>query len=182
MDSAQPPGPKGGTALSYTKPDPAERTVNSLLLRNAERAPDSPLVFDEAGTLTRGGALEMARRMSNAFSRVGLGQGDTVGIMLDNRREFLAAWFGASALGAIEVPTLVVAGEDDLRYAAIAERTAATIGANARAALVPAAGHSAHLEQPRRFIDLLLGAPAARDGIEMDVDGLEEPVERKGRR
>ena len=50
-----------------------------------------------------------------------------------------------------------MAGEDDRRYAAIAERTAAAIGATARAALVPGAGHSAHLEQPQRFIDLLDG-------------------------
>ena len=61
------------------------------------------------------------------------------------------------ALGDIEVPVLVVAGEEDRRYAAIAGRTAAAIGPNARAALVPGAGHSAHLEQPQRFIDLLVG-------------------------
>lgn len=60
------------------------------------------------------------------------------------------------ALGRIDVPVLAVAGEDDRRYAALAERTAAAIGDNARAALVPGAGHSAHLEQPQRFIDLLL--------------------------
>src|SRR5919106_744536 len=53
-----------------------------------------------------------------------------------------------SALSSIEAPVLVMAGEDDERYAAIAERMAAAIGANARLALVPGAGHSAHLEQP----------------------------------
>jgi 2-succinyl-6-hydroxy-2,4-cyclohexadiene-1-carboxylate synthase len=58
-----------------------------------------------------------------------------------------------SALPAIEVPVLVMAGEDDERYAAIARRTAAAIGANARLALVPGAGHSAHLEQPGRFLE-----------------------------
>lgn len=59
------------------------------------------------------------------------------------------------ALRRIDVPVLVVAGADDERYAAIAERTAATIGANARAALVEGAGHSAHLEQPDLFTDLV---------------------------
>jgi pimeloyl-ACP methyl ester carboxylesterase len=54
------------------------------------------------------------------------------------------------------VPVLAVAGEGDRRYAAIAERTAAAIGATARAALVAGAGHSAHLEQPERFTALLL--------------------------
>jgi 2-succinyl-6-hydroxy-2,4-cyclohexadiene-1-carboxylate synthase len=60
-----------------------------------------------------------------------------------------------SALPAIDVPVLVVAGADDHRYAAIADRTAAAIGPNATAALVPGAGHSAHLERPMRFVDLV---------------------------
>ena len=60
-----------------------------------------------------------------------------------------------SALPAIDVPVLVVAGADDRRYASIAERTAAAIGPNATAALIPGAGHSAHLERPARFVDLV---------------------------
>jgi 2-succinyl-6-hydroxy-2,4-cyclohexadiene-1-carboxylate synthase len=60
------------------------------------------------------------------------------------------------ALGGIDVPVLVVAGADDAPYAAIATRTAGAIGRNARAALVDGAGHSAHLEQPAAFTDLLL--------------------------
>jgi 2-succinyl-6-hydroxy-2,4-cyclohexadiene-1-carboxylate synthase len=60
-----------------------------------------------------------------------------------------------SALPGIDVPVLVMAGEDDERYAAIARRTAAAIGANAHVALVPGAGHSAHLEQPARFLEVV---------------------------
>ncbi len=60
-----------------------------------------------------------------------------------------------STLPSIDVPVLVVAGADDHRYVEIAERTAATIGANATAAVIPGAGHSAHLEQPARFVDLV---------------------------
>jgi 2-succinyl-6-hydroxy-2,4-cyclohexadiene-1-carboxylate synthase len=60
-----------------------------------------------------------------------------------------------SVLPAIDVPVLVMAGKDDERYAAIARQTAAAIGANARVALVPGAGHSAHLEQPARFLELV---------------------------
>lgn len=56
----------------------------------------------------------------------------------------------------IDVPVLVVAGADDAPYAAIATRTAEAIGANARAALVDGAGHSAHLERPAAFTTLLL--------------------------
>ena len=60
-----------------------------------------------------------------------------------------------SALPSIDVPVLVVAGADDHRYVEIADRTAAAIGANATAAVIPGAGHSAHLEQPARFVDLV---------------------------
>jgi 2-succinyl-6-hydroxy-2,4-cyclohexadiene-1-carboxylate synthase len=60
------------------------------------------------------------------------------------------------ALPAIDVPVLVVAGEDDRRYADIAARTASTVGDNARAALVAGAGHSAHLEQPAALTELVL--------------------------
>jgi 2-succinyl-6-hydroxy-2,4-cyclohexadiene-1-carboxylate synthase len=60
-----------------------------------------------------------------------------------------------SALPAVDVPVLVIAGADDHRYADIAERTAQAIGANATWAVVPEAGHSAHLEQPDRFVDLV---------------------------
>lgn len=59
------------------------------------------------------------------------------------------------ALGAIDVPVLWVAGADDERYAAIARDAVAAIGPNARAALVPGAGHSAHLEAPGPVIDLV---------------------------
>lgn len=60
------------------------------------------------------------------------------------------------ALAGIETPVLVVAGERDERYAAIADRTAAAIGSNATTALVAGAGHSAHLEKPDRFLAALV--------------------------
>jgi 2-succinyl-6-hydroxy-2,4-cyclohexadiene-1-carboxylate synthase len=58
-------------------------------------------------------------------------------------------------LSGIDVPTLAVAGADDTRYADIAQRTATAIGANASAALVPGAGHTAHIERPKAFLQIL---------------------------
>jgi 2-succinyl-6-hydroxy-2,4-cyclohexadiene-1-carboxylate synthase len=54
-------------------------------------------------------------------------------------------------LAAIDVPVLLVAGQDDPRYVDIAFRTGAAIGPGAELSLIPYAGHSAHLEQPDRF-------------------------------
>ena len=51
-------------------------------------------------------------------------------------------------LGALAMPVLVLAGVDDVKFSALASRLGRAIGANATVALVPRAGHSAHLEAP----------------------------------
>jgi len=58
-------------------------------------------------------------------------------------------------LGRLVLPVLAVAGERDDRYAQIAQRMAREVPIG-QAALVPGAGHAAHLEQPDEFSDLLL--------------------------
>lgn len=58
-------------------------------------------------------------------------------------------------LGRIRVPVLAIAGERDERFAALAERIAASVGGHGEVALVPGAGHAAHLEQPAAFLTLV---------------------------
>ena len=58
-------------------------------------------------------------------------------------------------LGEIDVPTLLMAGALDTRYASLAEDMAAAIGDNATTTIVPGAGHAAHLEQPDAFVSLV---------------------------
>ena len=58
-------------------------------------------------------------------------------------------------LGRLDMPVLVMAGARDEKYAALGERLVASIGDNATLALVPDAGHAAHLEQPDAFLGLL---------------------------
>jgi 2-succinyl-6-hydroxy-2,4-cyclohexadiene-1-carboxylate synthase len=55
----------------------------------------------------------------------------------------------------IEAPVLVVAGEADEKFAAAGRRLVDSIGANATLALVPGAGHAAHLEAPDAFLAIL---------------------------
>ncbi len=54
----------------------------------------------------------------------------------------------------LTMPVLVVAGGADGTYTAIAERMAAEL-TDARLAIMPAAGHAAHLEQPDAFVALV---------------------------
>jgi 2-succinyl-6-hydroxy-2,4-cyclohexadiene-1-carboxylate synthase len=58
-------------------------------------------------------------------------------------------------LGELAMPVLTVAGADDAKFSALARRMADAIGDNATLALVPDAGHAAHLEQPQAFTALL---------------------------
>jgi 2-succinyl-6-hydroxy-2,4-cyclohexadiene-1-carboxylate synthase len=58
-------------------------------------------------------------------------------------------------LAEVRVPVLVVAGEQDERYAALGRRLVAGLP-DATFVLVPGAGHAAHLEQPGAFLDAVL--------------------------
>ncbi len=55
----------------------------------------------------------------------------------------------------LAMPVLVLAGADDTKFAALAERMATEIGDNAKVALVEGAGHAAHLERPERFLAIV---------------------------
>lgn len=68
-------------------------------------------------------------------------------------------------LGELPGPVLAMAGAEDERFAALAARMARAIGTDvAEVALVPEAGHAAHLEQPEAFL-ALVRAWLARHGL-----------------
>jgi 2-succinyl-6-hydroxy-2,4-cyclohexadiene-1-carboxylate synthase len=72
-------------------------------------------------------------------------------------------------LGAIDAPTLVMAGGDDRKFTAEARRLVDTIGPNAELAVIARAGHSPHLERPAAWLARLeswLGATAEIAGTE----------------
>lgn len=64
-------------------------------------------------------------------------------------------WDRLGELGAAGAPVLVTAGARDAKFAALAARLVAGIGPSADLALVDGAGHTAHLEQPERFLAVL---------------------------
>jgi 2-succinyl-6-hydroxy-2,4-cyclohexadiene-1-carboxylate synthase len=60
-----------------------------------------------------------------------------------------------SRLGELAMPVLAIAGQDDTRYAHVAEEMADAIGVNAQVVAIAGAGHTAHLERPAGFSRLL---------------------------
>ncbi len=68
-------------------------------------------------------------------------------------------------LGELRLPTLVLAGELDAKYVAIARAIGERLP-RARVAIVPGAGHAVHLEQPAQFLELVtafLASDCGRD-------------------
>jgi 2-succinyl-6-hydroxy-2,4-cyclohexadiene-1-carboxylate synthase len=64
-------------------------------------------------------------------------------------------WGRLSELGTAHLAVLAVAGADDPKFAAIAERMVDAIGATATARAIAGAGHAAHLERPQAFLTVL---------------------------
>jgi pimeloyl-ACP methyl ester carboxylesterase len=58
-------------------------------------------------------------------------------------------------LNELEMPVLVVVGALDEKFRPVAERTARSIGDNARLAMVAGAGHAVGFERPDAFVALL---------------------------
>ncbi|MDO9598937.1 MAG: AMP-binding protein [Azoarcus sp.] len=84
--------------------DPADRTLHGLLEWRARRTPQRPWFWFRDQAFTYGQLDADADRVAAGLSALGVGKGAKVAVMLANRPEFLAAWFGLSKLGAVEVP------------------------------------------------------------------------------
>lgn len=83
---------------------PFSRTAFDLLTEQASRAPEAPAVIASAGTVTYAELHNRASRVAGALRSRGIRRGDAVGILVNNRVEWLEIFFGTAALGAIVVP------------------------------------------------------------------------------
>lgn len=79
----------------------ARSTVASLLLQQARLGPARISVDDGARRLTYGDLLDRVRRLAGLLHGRGVGRGDRVAILSENRLEYLEAYFAAAWLGAI---------------------------------------------------------------------------------
>lgn len=59
-------------------------------------------------------------------------------------------------LSGLDMPVLLVVGEHDDKFAALARRMRAAIGDNAEVAVIAGAGHACHLEKPAEFAAAVL--------------------------
>jgi crotonobetaine/carnitine-CoA ligase len=82
----------------------AEGTVGALIAARAAAHPDKTALVFEDIRLTYAELDATADQVARGLLAVGGRPGDSVGILLPNRPEYLLAWFGAARAGLVEVP------------------------------------------------------------------------------
>ena len=83
---------------------PQSRTFYELLHEQAERFPERVAVICGERRATYRDLADAAGRSAGALRAAGLRRGDRVGLLINNRLEWLECGFGAAAIGATLVP------------------------------------------------------------------------------
>lgn len=83
---------------------PADRSVAVMLKAQARKFGAKPLVQAGETSWSFAEALDLAARSAGRLSAAGVGQGDRVALICENRPEFIEIFLGAAWLGAILVP------------------------------------------------------------------------------
>ena len=104
----------------------AMHTVYHRFAATAAQAPRDDFLFVDAvtaeaygiaaGPISWAGAAGEVERLRAAYAAAGCGQGDRVGLLLENRPAFLFHWFALNALGASVVPINAEMRSAELQY------------------------------------------------------------------
>jgi fatty-acyl-CoA synthase len=83
---------------------PYSRNLFDLACEQAERYPDRVAVISGETRATYPELLQRARRVAAALRAAGIGRGDRIGMLVNNRIEWVDICLGAAAIGAVPVP------------------------------------------------------------------------------
>ena len=73
-----------------------------IVLHRAGRLKDKPALFHSGGTVTFGEFISLVNRTATAFSALGVGRGDRVGLMLKDSPLYCAAFLGLVKAGMLQ--------------------------------------------------------------------------------
>jgi fatty-acyl-CoA synthase len=180
---------------------PDSRTLFELLREQAGHFPERVAVICGERAATYRDLADAAGRIAAGLHAAGIGRGDRVGLLINNRLEWLECGFGAAAIGATAVPFSTWSKPQELAYLLAdaeidalfaVERFAGQNFAEALAMLVPEAnsaapGHWRSREFPRLRQIVMLGGEAAPGWLAYDkfraaAAPLNVPVPGKGAR
>ncbi|WP_433328375.1 AMP-binding protein [Spirillospora sp. CA-294931] len=114
--------------------------------------PDRVGVIDSAGALTYADLDRLARSAAAGLRRLGVGEGDVVGIQLPNGRDAVVADLAVAALGAVSLPFPAGRG---------ASEAASLLGRSGARAVIAAVGHRGH-EHAAELVEAARDLPALR--------------------
>src|SRR5438270_905013 len=109
---------------------PESRTLFDLLCEQAGRYPDRAAVICGERVATYRDLADGAGRIGAGLRAHGIGRGNRVGILVNNRLEWLEACFGAVALGAVAVPFSTWSKPGELAYLVADSEVVALIAIN----------------------------------------------------
>jgi fatty-acyl-CoA synthase len=95
---------------------PRSRTLGELLFEQADRHGAHPAVICDDRTVGYAALAERARRIAGALQARGIGRGDRVGLLMNNRLEWVETFLGAAILGAVVVAFSTWSKPDELDY------------------------------------------------------------------
>jgi fatty-acyl-CoA synthase len=95
---------------------PYSRTLYDLLDEQAERIPDRAAVICGERTASHRDLADGAGRIAAALRSHGIKRGQRVGVLINNRLEWLETCFGATALGTVAVPLSTWSKSAELAY------------------------------------------------------------------
>jgi crotonobetaine/carnitine-CoA ligase len=93
-----------------------DRTIGRMLAAKAATVGERPFLLFEGRRFTYADAHAITNGYAEGFRRAGIGRGDHVALMLDNRPELLWAMWGLGKLGAVAVPLNTAAKGELLAY------------------------------------------------------------------
>ncbi len=82
----------------------AADTVSGLIDARARAQPDRTALVVDGAELTYGALNHAVTEVARGLLSTGAAPGDSIGILLPNRLEYLLTWFGAARAGMVEVP------------------------------------------------------------------------------
>ncbi len=95
---------------------PFSRTLGELIIEQAERHGDHPAVISDERALSYAELAQRAGHVASVMYDRGIRRGDRVGLLVNNRPEWLEAFFGASLVGAVTVAFSTWSTRDELEW------------------------------------------------------------------
>jgi len=96
--------------------DYKQLTLLEVLAHRLETDPDGPYLDFEGTEVTARQMDEAAARLAHALDKLGVGRGDRVATLIENRREQVESFFGTLKLGAIHQPVNTAYRGEFLRH------------------------------------------------------------------